>query len=156
MKTFILPASGLVIEPAVRELCPSPYPGHPAGCPNFGRRSSCPPAAPQLWEVFNIAGPFYLAAVEFDLQAHAEALRAKNPELSDRQARCCLYWQGTARKALRELVRPWLALRPGWTSSDCPEALGLNVFATAEKVGLKLERHPGRFVYKVALLGRKR
>ena len=34
-----------VIEYSVRSLCSKEYPNHPHGCPNFGKRDTCPPKA---------------------------------------------------------------------------------------------------------------
>jgi hypothetical protein len=30
------------------KLCRLPYPNHPKGCPNYGKRALCPPKAPAL------------------------------------------------------------------------------------------------------------
>lgn len=32
-----------VIDYKVKSLCQTPYPGHKLGCPNFNKKSSCPP-----------------------------------------------------------------------------------------------------------------
>ncbi|NVM23992.1 MAG: hypothetical protein HWN68_19710 [Desulfobacterales bacterium] len=76
------------------------------------------------------------------------------PTWSDRQARCCLYWQGKVRKRLREEC-------DRLASDDdlilySPEAMGVHVFRTCELVGLHLEKNPQDFVWKVAILGKRK
>ena len=49
-----------VIDPDVRDLCPRSYPGHPHGCPNYGKRPSCPPQAPMLAETLDLTQPVHV------------------------------------------------------------------------------------------------
>ena len=93
-----------VYAPAVRGLCARPYPGHPRGCPNLNHKAGCPPAAPRLPDVLDLSRPTYLIINELDLGAHAARLGALHPGWSDRQRRCCRYWQGTARNALAQRI----------------------------------------------------
>ena len=41
----------LVIDGQTRESCRLPYPGHPHGCPNYGRGDECPPKVSVVSEV---------------------------------------------------------------------------------------------------------
>lgn len=153
-----------VIQPEVRQLCVKPYPGHPRGCPNHGKRATCPPQARMLYDLLDPAGPIWAVWNRFDLAAHVERMRAKHPDWSWRQLTCCLYWQRGARK---QLVREALQLmntemldicaalsgagRPQFVA--CPEAMGVNVTATMEQIGITLEWPPKTVTYQVGLVG---
>jgi len=143
-----------VFEPSVRGLCIKPYPGHPKGCPNFGTRPSCPPEAPLLPGVFDLSAPVYCVWNAFDLARHVERMLARHPDWSLRQLRCCLYWQNTARKALRGKVKSVLEDLPDYEGLYCPEAYGVNVTATMADIGIELEWPPIQVAYQVALAGK--
>lgn len=149
----------LVYEPSVRELCTRPYLNHPRGCPNWGKRATCPPRCQLLPKVFDLAEPTFVIWNAFDLAAHASRMRKRHPEWSDRQVYCCLYWQPTARKQLREVVRGfivWDRHRPPRIVLYCPEAMGVNVTATMQAIGIDLEWPPRKFAYQVAIAGTRR
>lgn len=150
MKVLSFPLDSVVTDLRAREWCKLPYPNHPKGCPNYGKKTSCPPKAP-LFESF-VKAPFTLVGVGFNLAEWAKAMKEKHPKWSDRQARCCLYWQGKVRKKLREVCNR-MAL-DNELIVYAPEAMGVHVFKTCEKVGLKLERNPQDFVWKIAIIGR--
>jgi len=143
----------LVVQPAVRDWCRMPYPDHPKGCPNYGRRAYCPPYAPMLGEFFDLSKSVAFVIAKFDLAEHAGEMKRRNPRFSERQARCCLYWQGKVRKALRKATCAVMATSHHTAFTDIPEAMGLNLFRTMHNLGLKLERNPKQFVYKIAMLG---
>lgn len=144
-----------VFSPNVRKLCTQPYPNHPKGCPNWGKRLTCPPAAPVLTEAFDCSKPFYVIWNRFPFGEHVARMKAKHPEWSDRQCRCCLYWQGTARKQLRQQVRLFQQRHLGLQVTYCPEAIGVDVTATMKKIGIELEWPPQQWAYQVALAGTK-
>jgi len=150
MKVVSFPLDNVVIDLRARDWCKLPYPNHSKGCPNYGKKSSCPPHAP-LFESF-VTSPFTLVAVGFNLAEWAERMKEKHPMWSDRQARCCLYWQGKVRKRLREECDK-IALDNDLIVYT-PEAMGVHVFKTCELVGLKLERNPQHFVWKIAIIGK--
>ena len=131
-----------VLDMAMRKLCTKPYPGHREGCPNYGKRDTCPPRAPALPDVMALSKPVYVVWNTFDLGAHADNMWALHPEWSARQARCCLYWQGAARVALRVKVDAFTD-KECHPECDCilycPEACGVNVTATMRKAGIELE-----------------
>lgn len=145
-----------VVDLAVRLLCQRPYPNHPKGCPNWGKRDSCPPKAPRLTETLNLEQPVYAVWNAFNFDRHVQRMRDRHPEWSLRQCECCLYWQGTARKALYAEVRKFLYTerqgRP-WRVIACPEAQGVNVTETMKQVGIVLEWPPKTVAYQVALCG---
>jgi len=77
-------------------------------------------------------------------------MRNRHPEWSERQIECCLYWQGTARKQLREKIKIFSIEKPEYKILTCPEACGVNVTATVKKLGIVLEWSPKKWVYQVA------
>jgi hypothetical protein len=98
-------------------------------------------------------------------RSHLDArVLLKHPGWSQRQAECCLYWQGTARKRLGEIIDEFMV----WASGDynpengvaflVPEAHGLNVTATMKSIGIELEWPPKTVAYQVAIasVGEKR
>lgn len=146
-----------IINMEVRHLCRRPYPGHKKGCPNYGKRDTCPPNAPLLSHFFDVMKPIYAVWVTFDLGAHVKRMRAKQPEWSYRQLSCCLYWQGTARKALKQEINE-LGIQFGnpnfeVVGSLIPEAMGVDVTATMRRIGIVLEWPPLKTVYKIAFVG---
>ncbi len=150
-----------VIDGSVRALCCEPYPNHPRGCPNYGNRATCPPEAPLVSDVLDSYKPVWAIWNIFDLAGHVERMRARHPGWTWRQLVCCLYWQPKARKALRGEIAMFMAERLGDGASGlrviaCPEACGVNVFATMARVGETLERIPKTVTYQVAVAGTAR
>ena len=135
----------IVLSKKTGDWCLIPYHGHPKGCPNYGR-VGCPPIGADPKKTFRerIITPVYMVYSEFDLKAHMKRMQKKHPDWSERQLRCVLYWQNTSRKQLRERVAH-VILTSGFEKHYtitlyCPEAYGMNVYATAQKHGFKLER----------------
>lgn len=149
-----LPA--VILDKRVRGLCAKPYPLHPKGCPNFGKRETCPPQARLYQDVYDLSAPVYAVVNEFDLGGHVGRMREAHPDWSDRQCRCVLYWQGGARKALKQRIAE--ALRDprcaGYRAETCPEAMGVNVTETLRRAGIELEWPPVRTARQVALIGK--
>jgi len=140
-----------VLDERVRGLCLKPYPLHPRGCPNFGRVPRCPPRVPLVWVRYDLSRPCYVVWSRFDLGAHAQRMRALHPGWSDRQVRCCRYWQGTARKRLEAEVALFSREHAGYAVDTCPEAGGVDVTATMRLVGVELDWPPVSIVVHVAL-----
>jgi hypothetical protein len=140
-----------VIDYSVRGLCAKPYPRHPKGCPNYGQRLTCPPAALKFDWVYDLSRPVVAVWNVFDLEAHVDRMRAKHPGWSWAQLVNCLYWQGTARKQLRGEMPGWEG--DGRRVETCPEAMGVNVTATMASIGIHLEWPPVTKAVQVALLG---
>mgnify|MGYP000962170430 CR=1 FL=1 len=136
-----------VIEPSVRGLCVRPYPLHPKGCPNFGKKIGCPPDAP----IYRPVGPVAAIFNIFPLACHVRWMRDRHPDWSDRQLRCVLYWQPAARKQLKAEIRKFLSDHRGWRIIACPEACGVNLTQTMAEVGIRLEWPPEEFAYQIVL-----
>ena len=150
----------VVLDPEVRKLCSRPYYNHPRGCPNYNENTGCPPSAPMLNEVLDLAKPVWAVWATLDFTAHRERMREKHPKWSKRQLDCCLYWQGALRKELQVKVEKFcstmlLPLKIGIMLEVIyrPEAMGVNVTATLEGEGVTLEWPPEKIVHKVALVG---
>lgn len=142
----------LVIDYEAREWCKLPYlPDHRAGCPNYGKKPTCPPHAPLIEEFLDLTQPHHFLIVRFDLQSHVAKMRERHPGWSRDQLRCLLYWQGTVMKALRAMVAEHLS--PGQVNTYIPEAMGVNVLLTLENHSFPVERRPETYVAKVALIG---
>ena len=143
-----------VIDVSVRDLCRCRYPGHPKGCPNYGKRGSCPPQARLLNKVLALDAKVWVVWNRFALGNHAARMLARHPNWSYRQCVCCLYWQNGARKSLEEKIQAFLKTRRGRpVVVRCPEARGVNVTATMASVGVRLQWPPKQWAYQVALLG---
>ena len=147
-----------VVNSGVRDLCRKPYLNHPRGCPNHSKRAACPPDAPMIGEALDLSKPVWVIWNRFDLAAHVEKMRLRHPAWTWRQLVNCLYWQGTARKALRGEIGIFVFERQGAGDGalriiGCPEACGVDVTATMARVGEALEWPPRTITYQVALAG---
>ena len=142
---YIIPIKELILNDHVGEWCQLPYPGHKKGCPNYNKSDRCPPKAPHVSDYFDLKKPLYFVHSEFDLNSHSAKMKEKYPEWSDRQCRCLLYWQGTSRKQMKERAA-WAVqllntdLPEVIKMTNCPEGMGVNVFATAFKNGLAMDK----------------
>ena len=147
-----------VIDKSMRKLCLSPYYGHSRGCPNFNKKTGCPPQLPTIDHLIDLDNkmPMYAIFNKFDFKAHCDRMRKKHPEWSQRQVECCLYWQGTARKSLREKIGVFRQAHPRLYIVAYPEASGTNLTATIKQIGISLEWPPKRHTYQVVLAGSKR
>ncbi len=152
MEVIVFTVTEITIDKRVQEYCKLPYPAHPKGCPNWNKKEGCPPNAKLLNEI--IEPPFIGVAVKFNLENWVEKLRRKHPNWSERQLRCCLYWQGKVRKVLKEFCRK--LCKEDEVIIYAPEAKGTNLFVTCAKHGIKLERNPKKIVYKIAIIGKKK
>lgn len=142
-----------VLDPTVRDFCARPYPGHPRGCPNFGKKEGCPPKAPLLDQRLDLTYPVFAVINDFDLTSHVERLKLAHPAWTDRQLRCSLYWQCTAKKAWKSGIAEFLLAHPGYSAMLCPEAMGVNVAETLLRSGIEIEWPPVNVVRQVALCG---
>ena len=144
-----------VIDFSMRKICTNPYPNHPKGCPNYGKKAGCPPQLPRIDQLLemDISQPIYAIFNKYDFKGHCDRMRAKHPKWSKRQVECCLYWQGTARKNLRERISAFTWKHPHYSIIDCPEGAGVNITETMKMVGIELEWPPVNHTYQIALAG---
>ncbi len=151
---MIIPLYGqeLILDQRVRGWCKNRYHNHPKGCPNYGKRATCPPQAPQFENFIDIKKPMLLVVVSFKLKNHIENMRLKHPNWSEYQLRCVLYWQGGVRATLKKAVAEALKVYPDMISTDCPEAMGVHVIKTAKK-WFDIKMIPSDMAYKIAICG---
>ncbi len=157
MLRTILTGGWIRVEPVIqakliRSLCYKKYPNHPKGCPNFGKRRNCPPNAGIFDEVYD-ASEVYAVFNAFDIGKHIAKMKDRHPEWSERQLVNCLYWQGTARKALKADCAAFYSDygSEGFHIESCPEAMGVNVTETMKNIGIVLEWPPRKKAYQIAM-----
>src|SRR4030042_1650037 len=143
----------MVIDQKVRDWCRFPYPDHPNGCPNWNKSDTCPPKVKLVTDIFDLSQKHWFAIVEFDIAAHVNKMSALHPDWSERQCKCVLYWQGTVKKKLKEYCLQHIKSHAQMIYTICPEAMGVNVFRTAQRCGIKIRKNPDKIIYKVALIG---
>jgi len=155
---MILPHGIIKVERVIQsqntgQWCRIPYPNHPKGCPNYGR-DGCPPNALHITKVLDFKQSIYIAYSEFNLQAHMKRMKEKHPHWSERQQRNVLYWQGTSRKQMRQRAKHIQYLTRADIVLTCPEAHGVNVYATCFVNGLHLEKIRHLIICRhIALIG---
>ncbi len=150
--------------------CRLPYPDHPNGCPNYNNNPVCPPNAPFLSNITDNYNYFYLITGRFNLLSYKESMLQRHPKWSERQATCVLYWQGSAKRHIKDFVKEIYSEHPensffllssgsGYKRLDIQqekiysmEAAGIDVFKTLRKNSIKFELKPKRFVLLVNLL----
>jgi hypothetical protein len=149
-----LPSLRSYVTPETWMWCLLPYPGHSKGCPNFGEKIGCPPQvsllSPKFFESWT------LLVFPFNMAEQTKRMHTRNPQGTERQWRCCLYWQGSferftgARGRFKRQVHTLGYKRVIW----CPEAHGLDLNSLCEDLGMRLEWPPWNVVRLLAL-GRK-
>jgi len=147
-----------IVDYAMRGLCRKPYYNHSKGCPNFRKRSDCPPFAPLFDKYIDMSKPIYVIYNIFDFKSHIEKMKLKHPEWSEHQLKCVLYWQNSARKQLRLKCEKFLKEYEGldYEIITCPEAMGVNLTATMQNIGIILEWPPVNIAYQIAIAGIKK
>ena len=156
---MILKEVELIWKPEVQDFCKMPYPGYPRGCPMYDTRASCPPEAPLIDDVLDLTKPIYAAAIEFDLKGFEERMRRLHPDWSEKQLRNPRYWQGTARRKLKDKIELAKHSNPNLNNLLVlyrPEANGVHVVSTMRKVGVKITFPPKETVILVAIIGHRK
>jgi len=153
MKTTIKQTNNiLVVDKRTRKWCTFPYPGHPKGCPNYNKSKECPGKVDLIQNVFDLEKPNWFIIIEFNIGEFAVKMKTKHPNWTNKQARCCLYWQNSVRKKLRIKCNE-LILNKDRNYTLLPEAMGVNVFRTCHRLGIKMRKNPQNIFYKVAFVG---
>ncbi len=138
-----------------RGWCTRPYPDHKKGCTNYNKLDRCPPKVCKISNFIDLDKDTWFLINKFDLAAHREWMRDRNPTWTDRQCNCVLYWQSKQRKILREFSESFVDAIPGTVYDLCPEAKGVNVFKIARSIGIPMVARPTETVYMVSLVGYK-
>jgi len=133
--TYDSKVTPVMLYTAAGDLCCKPYPGHHLGCPNYGKKTGCPPM-PRWGQVFSTAYPGFVIINRFNFADHVAKMKDLHPNMTEKQLKCCLYWQQTARKELKEGIKSFYDL---WESvyfvTTCPEAYGVNIGDTVKQLG---------------------
>jgi len=154
IEIVVKPLEVIRLNPHTSDWCQLPYPNHPKGCPNFNKKPTCPPKAKWIEEL--VKPPYFLVGVKFNLKTHITRMRAKHPKWSEKQLKCLLYWQPHINKKLRQTAERLASQIPNSTVLYTPEANGVHIFKTCETIGITLERNPKNYVWKIAIIGKKR
>ena len=144
-----------VIDKKIRFLCQKPYPLHKNGCPNWNKKKGCPPNSKIINKIIDIKKPVYIIYNKYDFKKHCNKMKNKHPKWSKRQIECCLYWQGTARKQLKEKIKIFLNIFRGYYIISCPEGSGTNLTETMKQINIELEWPPVNYTYQIVLAGIK-
>jgi len=156
IKPFTILVKKLIVTNKTSEWCKLPYPNHPKGCPNYNKKLFCPPNHIDINKYFDLSKPLYFVFAEFDLEKHSKRMKVLHPNWTERQCKCCLYWQSKVRKQLTENIKLVSMVLGTDRTTSCPEAMGVNVFATCALSGLKLERTRDLKIDRhIALIGYK-
>ena len=145
----------LVINHDARKWCVLPYPDHPKGCPEYGKKATCPPQVEYIEDWLEGTGKLRFVCETFNLREHAERMLRLHPHWSIRKARCLLYWQPGVNKKLKASVSTFVHEK-GLKITYCPEAMGVDVIKTAQSVGIPIEAPPKDIVHKIALVANRR
>lgn len=154
LESMIKKISKLECSKEIQKLCTNPYYKHPKGCPNYGKKEGCPPKAKLADEILDLKKPVYVIYTEFDIDKHAEDLRKKHPDWSERQIYCCLYWQPKARKIQREEERK--AIEKLGIEKIASEANGINLDSLMKEIGITLEWPPKKTTRLISIGGYKK
>lgn len=146
----------IVINPNVRSLCVCPYPDHPKGCPNFNKKETCPPKTSMIQFFVDFHQPILFLIVRFNLAQHIAKMKERHPDMTDRQAKCLLYWQPHVHVEQMKMERDFFTLRSysDYRITYSPEAMGVDVFKTLKAYNILYEQNPINEVVKIALVGR--
>lgn len=143
----------LCIDNRTGSWCQLPYPNHPKGCPNHGKRNYCPPQAPDVQDFFNLNKRHWFLITEFDFASYIEIMQIAHPSWSERCLRCVLYWQNQIRAIQRQQINEFRQIHPDTLFTQLPEAMHINVLRTLLRLRIDFETKPKIKVLKVALIG---
>jgi len=150
--------TGLIeFDPRTSHWCQLSYRDHPNGCTNYNKYDRCPPKVCKVQDFIDLKGKIWFLINKFDLASHREWMRSRNPNWTDRQCNCLLYWQSKQRKQLREFSEEFTNALPGTTYDLCPEAKGVNIFKILRKhLKIPIVARPTETVYLVSMVGYKK
>ena len=95
--------------------CRLPYPGHPNGCPNFGKKDSCPPLTPYFLDIYK--PHVFVAFMQFDFKEYLETKISLHSDWTERQLRNPWYFQSHLDSQLKHFVDSQLG-QPGFSRTD--------------------------------------
>jgi predicted metal-binding protein len=143
----------LMYSRKMQDFCKLPYPNHPRGCPNYGKKEGCPPNQVLINKVLDLKKDVYVVYTEFNLGKHAREMKKRHPQWTDKKAYCCLYWQKRARalhKKEEERAKKEYGLEK---VIRLPEAYGVNMNKLMTDIGIRLDWPPKKIARIVSLGG---
>ncbi|MFA5024799.1 MAG: hypothetical protein WC523_07700 [Patescibacteria group bacterium] len=139
----------------LQSLCRYPYRRHPRGCPNYAKKSGCPPRQPLINKILDFSKEIYLIYTEFDLGNHIRKIKTLYPHWSEYQIYCVLYWQSHARKIQRQEEEKATQNYQFDFICRSPEANGVNITELMKNLGVILEWPPRKITRLISLAGWK-
>lgn len=155
--------------------CQMPYPGHPKGCPNFGRSPTCPPQVGMRPDILVTYDIFILTYAIFDFknyqQQRWEETQDNREYWNENRIKCNLYWQSSVKKLMKKFIQRKFCSKSnikypkfgelfgagsGFWNRPSLEAVGINVFSTLKKNNICYEIKPMTTITMVALICFKR
>jgi hypothetical protein len=129
--------------------CQLPYPKHPKGCPNYGKRVDCPPNQPYFLDVYKPG--VKVAFLNFDFETYLEWRKSQHPNWTDRALRNPWHFQSHLDANLEKEIKK-LKEAGGCAPVYTAEAMGINMHLTCLRAGVGLEWPPKKTMYRVAIL----
>jgi hypothetical protein len=150
-------------EKKIQSLCKVPFYGHPDGCPNYGKKTSCPPHQPLIDRVLDLSQEVYIIYNKFMVGEFAERMRIAHPEWKQhpRQWYNPRRWQPKARKEHHDELDRFLSQHPDSIYTTMPEAHGVNLSALMHTLRIELKwdwppkHNENNEVYLISLGGRE-
>ena len=131
--------------------CRLPYPDHPLGCPNFGKKKGCPPNVDYFLDV--VEPEVKIAYLYFNFEEYLNWRRSNHPDWTERALRNPRHFQRHLDAVLRKNIK---ALEiSDFIPVYNPEAMGVNLHKTCSSVGINLQWPPKDRMYRIALLAKK-
>ncbi len=140
--------------------CTLPYDNHSKGCPNYGKKNTCPPDAPYLEHEVKSYEHIYLLYLRFDFEMY-RVIRGnewinKGFPYTEKQLRCLLYYQPSIKRIIKNHIINKLFTLGSIYVLGCGsglrlpfqkivysmEAVGINVFKTLKNNNIYHEIKP--------------
>ncbi len=160
----------------IKRWCQLPYKNHKNGCPNYNKNPLCPPNSPDFKINIHNYNYFYLIYAIFNFKKYKELRKLENPDRTNAQINCVLYWQGSIKKMLKDNIRyifinnHIIAVQNNFYLLGCGsgfndkllkkyqykiysmESVGIDVFKTLMANGIDYELKPKNKILLVCLL----
>jgi hypothetical protein len=131
--------------------CTLPYPRYPHGCPNFGKKTECPPFAPYFLDVYE---PLVkIARLKFNFGEYLNFRRSVHPGWAETALKNSRHFQEHLDSELRKGIAGWKSeFAEDWVVVYSPEAMSVNIHLTCKNAGIDLEWPPRETMYRIAFL----
>lgn len=136
-----------------RSMCITPYKGRKDGCKNYGKKPTCPPNIPCMYDqIFDISDVYAIVTI-FDLAEFFNIRRKNRPDLAEGQIRNLNVWQPKAVKENDYAIAEFYRENPD--KNDCIstrllECMGVDVVNTMKEVGIEIKFPVEDYAYRIA------